>query len=257
MESDYQVRFASLPFGCAKRSQHEGEIHVEHRRYLELVIRRKRCRACDGLVNPAEPSLAAFDSEEIGPWSHWQGALDASMMVVGQDWGDTTYYLRHQGCDQAQGNPTNENLRRLLSSIGFEIGTPGDPEPESAVFLTNLILCLKSGGLQGPVKARWFTNCVRRFFRDLLMIVRPAVVVSLGELPSRAILREFGVRFDRKRSWNRVVEAAPYELAGTGSVLFPAYHCGAWGVNRNRPFSLQLGDWARIGQWLSRSANCR
>lgn len=63
--------------------------------------------------------------------------------------------------------------------------------------MTNVVLCLKSGGLQGRVKAMWFTNCARRFFRDLLLIVRPAVVVSLGERPSRAILREFEVRFAR------------------------------------------------------------
>jgi hypothetical protein len=44
-------------------------------------------------------------------------------MVVGQDWGTTTYFLKWEGIDQRKGNPTNDNLRLLLKSIGIDIGT--------------------------------------------------------------------------------------------------------------------------------------
>ncbi len=52
--------------------------------YRQLVLDRKRCRACAhlGLANPNLVDDGAYDIDEVGPWSGWQGALDAKIMVV-------------------------------------------------------------------------------------------------------------------------------------------------------------------------------
>ena len=78
-------------------------------KYQRLVQLRKQCRDCPDLVNPSR-----YDSTQIGPWSRWQGNLETELMIVGQDWGTTTYFLKWEGIDQPKGNPTNDNLRLLL-----------------------------------------------------------------------------------------------------------------------------------------------
>ena len=72
--------------------------------YRELVARRKACRQCAGLTNPSVCCGGRFDSGQIGPWTLWQGALDARVLIVGQDWGDTRYFTKWAGRDHPQGS---------------------------------------------------------------------------------------------------------------------------------------------------------
>lgn len=85
--------------------------------YQDLVVRRKACRSCPGLTNPADCGGGRFDRDQLGPWTLWQGNLNADLVVVGQDWGNDTYFLSNSGRDIA-GNPTNKTLRDLLSVAG-------------------------------------------------------------------------------------------------------------------------------------------
>ena len=65
--------------------------------YAALVRARKSCRACTGLINPAACDGGTKDSDQIGPWSLWQGNLNADLVIVGQDSGDTRYFIRRGG----------------------------------------------------------------------------------------------------------------------------------------------------------------
>ena len=133
------------------------------------------------------------DSDQIGPWSLWQGNLNADLVIVGQDWGDTRYFIQNAGRESPR-NPTNENLRRLLGSIGIEIAGPTAADAGGGtVFLTNAVLCLKDGGMQAKVRADWFTNCGARFLRPTIDLIAPKVVVTLGERAYRATTAAYGV----------------------------------------------------------------
>ena len=83
--------------------------------YGQLVAARKACHLCSGLTNPADVEGGRFDAEHIGAWSLWQGNLDASLMVVGQDWGDKTYFIQHEG----RSNPMNPTNSALVERIGI------------------------------------------------------------------------------------------------------------------------------------------
>lgn len=52
---------------------------TKKQQYDVLVTKRKACRRCTGLCNPAEPALRQFDSSEIGPWSRLHGDLQAKI----------------------------------------------------------------------------------------------------------------------------------------------------------------------------------
>jgi len=214
--------------------------------YAQLVARRKTCRACVGLTNPAAVDSGAFDSNHIGPWSRWQGNLSADLMIIGQDWGDTRYFRRYQGLDD-DANPTNRTLMRLLQSIGLVIGPPSSAGSNDLVFFTNAVLCLKEGGLQGSVQATWFQNCAP-FLRRQIEIVAPRVVTTLGEHALQAVRQAFALP---PRSLASAVADADGEILIGNTRLLAAYHCGARVLNTHRSFDAQLQDWARIGNALS------
>ena len=212
--------------------------------YRDLVAQRKACRRCSGLRNPSEGSLGQFDSEEIGPWSRLHGDLDAAIMVVGQDWGDTSYYKKHSGLDDLR-NPTMRTLEKLLASIGVSAPLGSYGETNSGLFLTNAILCLKQGGLQGSVERDWFASCGKHFLKSQIDIVSPKVVVALGQRAYEGILGAYGLK---RRQFRESVESEEGINLPNGSRLFAAYHCGNKILNTHRKFEQQVVDWARIGR---------
>ena len=192
--------------------------------YRMLVEKRKECSLCKGLCNPSVVEEGRHDHDEIGPWSLWQGNLNANLVLVGQDWGDVSYFATWRGIDQPTGNPTNENLKELLKIVGIEIGNPREQQ-DRVIFLTNLILCLKTGGLQGYVEDQWFTNCASTFFRPLIEIINPRIIIALGKKSSDSILGLYGTPYLKSAPFKSIVERSPYTLSNMIS-LFPVYHCG-------------------------------
>jgi uracil-DNA glycosylase len=219
-------------------------------RYRALVERRKACRLCEtcGLQNPGSPELNEWDSEHIGPWSRWLGDLGAKVVVVGQDWGDVAGFRDEKGLDSST-NPTNRRVRNFLDLVGLPVPDAQLGSSNSGVFLTNAALCLrKRAGLQGPVTAKWFENCGPAFLKPLLELVRPKVVVTLGERAYTAVLSSYHI--PRQRKFRSAVEGPPIQL-DDGCRLVPVYHCGTriWNTHRKEPE--QMRDWERVKQVLS------
>jgi uracil-DNA glycosylase len=213
--------------------------------YAMLVSERVACRKCAGLANPASVANGSFDSLAVGPWSRWQGNLNAKLMVIGQDWGDVKYFTENSGRDEAE-TPTNKALRELVGLLGIDVGSPSDRGRADAAFFTNAILCLKSGGLQGKVRQEWFGNC-SRFLRRQVEIVAPTVLVCLGERAYRAL----GVAFSfMPGPFRQAVENPEGVIIGTGIRAFARYHCGRRIQNSHRPLSMQRQDWLRLRRFL-------
>ena len=217
-------------------------------RYQALVEVRKACRACGtGLTNPSVCENGAFDCEAMGEWSHWQGNLDAPLMVVGQDWGDVAWFLREKG-RSTNTSRTNTTLLKLLASIGFQLKLPYQTQGNGTLFFTNAVLCLKSCGAQSSVKPEWFRNCGHRFLRPTIELVQPKIVVCLGERAYRAVMGAWQIK--ARKFYDAVTSPDSVLLPPCGSSVFPVYHCGARTLNTNRNFEAQLADWKRIGRFL-------
>lgn len=215
---------------------------LKQREYADLVAARKSCRRCVGLTNPAEIEAGRYDHPDLGPWTIWQGNLNAELMIIGQDWGDVRYFLENQGHEKP-GNPTNTMLSRLLRSIGIDIGSPQAPHRPSPVFLTNAILCLKQYGLQGPVRPDWFANCGRYFLQAQIKLVKPIVVVGLGQRAFNAVLQAFDLPIPR---FAEAVGSTIGTPLPTGGSAVAVYHCGARILNTHRPEGAQFRDWQRV-----------
>jgi uracil-DNA glycosylase len=217
--------------------------------YAALVRARRACTRCIGLRNPAVVADGRFDSSEIGPWTVWQNRLDARVMVVGQDFSDVAYFEKWQGRDQRH-NPTNDHLVALLRSVGIEVAPFDESRGRSTAFFTNAILCLKEGGMQAKVRDEWFLNCGERFLRPQIELVRPLVVICLGQKAHDAVLRAFGL--PRQPLRESVASAGTRVLDNTHIVA--VYHCGARTTRLTRSFEQQLVDWTRVSALLNAPA---
>lgn len=216
--------------------------------YQSLVQSRKSCRICLGLTNPGDCANGLFDSAHLGPWTRWQGNLDAKLMIIGQDWGDTAYFLKNQGTDSSR-SPTNSNLLKLAASIGINIAPlPKFSAFEGQVFMTNAILCLKKGGLQGTVQQKWFDNCGAKHLKSTIELVSPKVLVSLGAKVYETIQQLYDLPKIRFRD---AVDCQAGIILPSGVQYFPMYHCGIRIINTHRNFEQQMADWARIKTTLN------
>lgn len=217
---------------------------MKENEYRELVHKRKSCRQCVGLRNPSE--FGQLDSDEMGPWSVWQGSLDAQVIVIGQDWGDQDTFQRQEGKCSDSG-ATNKNLKALLESIGLPINGPGG-EQNPALFFTNSILCLKSEGLGARTLPRWYHNCNRDFLKPLAELIQPQVVITLGGAPYRALLQSYDLK--RSLPFREAVEQQEPFLLPNNIHFYPVYHCGQRVTNTIRPLHEQYRDWGRIRKSL-------
>ncbi|HZC21864.1 MAG TPA: uracil-DNA glycosylase family protein [Candidatus Binatia bacterium] len=214
-------------------------------RYSELVLDRKACRLCRELTNPSQCRGGTFDrGEHIGPWTRWQGNLNAHLMLVGQDWGGEDHYIRHRGVGDNK-NATNKRICALLDSISLQVKLPNEAGPNS-LFFTNAILCLRSRGLSGPTEQAWFHNC-DTFLRQQIELVSPKVVATLGFKAYAAVMRTFD-RFPKSRMQDAVTEVTGLP---NGSSLVPLYHPGTLGTI-SRTFEQQKLDWLRVRKVLDR-----
>lgn len=180
--------------------------------------------------------------------------MNTDILVVGQDWSDVNYFKRWKGRDCPPGNPTNVRLSRLLEELGVFLLPPEEPQ-EQLVFFTNIILCLKNGNMQSRIKDEWLTNCCHTFFRPLVDIIQPKIILSLAEGASKAILNQYGIPFAKSASVEKLIKNAPYRL-NARTFLFPVYHCGNRVTNQFRSLEKQIADWRNAAEWLRTSRLC-
>jgi uracil-DNA glycosylase len=196
-------------------------------------------------VNPA--ALPKFDSDQIGPWSRWQGNLNASLLVVGQDWADVPKLAENEGRPLARYR-TNQTLVDLLAAAGLSVELPAAEDTLGVIFLTNAVLCLKLNS-GAEIERNYYAHC-QQFLRRIVEIVRPDIVVGMGGSAWQSVQQAFSVVPVTSLA-AAVSTDTPVSLWPGGPKACGAYHCGSWGL-RARPKELQLIDWRQIGRHLRR-----
>jgi len=214
---------------------------IKKEQYRRLVKKRKAHPFSEGLLNPSEIENGKYDKDDqLGPWSRWQGNLDASILLIGQDWGNIDYYLDNKGYDTDH-NPTNQNLVELFASIGINIGIPSKPNFSAPVFFTNTILGIKkNGNMSAKVRKAWAKESAELFLAPLIEIICPKTIITLGGHAYGEIARIYDLSVLPLRE---LINTNPIRVGE--KEVYAMYHCGGLGL-ANRNFQLQKGDWARI-----------
>jgi hypothetical protein len=216
--------------------------------YGALVTARKACRICVER-NPGKIRSCAefdFDPDVVSHWEAWLGHKRPKLLAVGQDFGNVGYFVRNRGRDDPD-NKTNDNLRKLLAAAGFNVTEPREFDGNTPVFLTNSILCIKEGPMDGAIRSRWIDACAHQHLRPLVGYLRPPVVVGMGSCGWRAVRRVF----ELAQTPERISHAAGSSWTSANRTqVFAVGHPGPQGIT-NRPWRQQLADWRRIGEAVS------
>jgi hypothetical protein len=219
--------------------------------YRDLVERRKAHVFPEGLLNPCKISGGKLDGWHLGPWSRWQGSLEAEVVVVGQDWGNEGYFLRNGGIDDDT-EQTCSNLREMALCAGWDLGTPNMPNPQPLFFSNAVLGIRKETGKSGTPPDAWVDDSVP-FLVGLLEIIQPRAIVSLGTSAYRACR----LAMRGRASDDQIRLGAPLSqvhrlmpiLRPRMPAWFAFYHCGPLGM-ANRSRDLQRQDWCGLGEWL-------
>jgi uracil-DNA glycosylase len=216
--------------------------------YGALVAARKACRICVERSPGKIRSCAEFDFDPdvVSHWESWLGHKWPKLLAVGQDFGNVGYFVRNRGCDDP-GNKTNDNLRKLLVEAGFDVTDPAELDQNTPVFLTNSILCVKEGPMDGAIRSSWVSACADKHLRPLVSFLKPPVVVGMGTSGWRAVRQVFAL----DHAPERISQAAGSSWISTDETrVFAVGHPGPQGLT-NRPWPQQLDDWRRIGEAVS------
>ena len=218
---------------------------MSEQEYGALVAARKACRICVERSPGKIRSCAEFefDPAVVSHWELWLGHKRPKLLAVGQDFGNTGYFIRNRGRDDPN-NKTNDNLRKLLVEAGFDVTDPAQLDPNAPVFLTNSILCLKEGTMNGAVRWSWVSACTDRHLRPLVRYLKPPIVVGMGNCGWRAVRRVFALQ----QAPDRISQAAGSSwFAADETRVFAVGHPGPLEII-NRTWGQQLADWRRIGE---------
>lgn len=212
-----------------------------------LIEARQQCRLCIN-SHPGEirnGSEFSFDPRVVSHWSQWLGDLRPKLMIVGQDFGNLDYFERFSGLDDPA-STTNANLYRLLIEAGLHPTPPPMHDQTSGVFLTNSLLCFKTGkGMSDSVRTSWSRTCTQTHLLPLVNLLKPRVLVALGGPSWKSVRPLFGL----KSSPETIMKAAGQHWSSSEIEIFAVVHCGGLGL-RNRSWKFQVEDWQRIGKFL-------
>jgi len=242
-------------------------------RYRRLVKEVSSCTDCDKIKSKSKSKktngtiVLEHDKNrtEINLWSHWQGSLDAEIMVIGQDWGrlpdmnemslftSGTVYPSILGDSSSPKSPTDENLVKLFfDALKIDAAYKND-----RLFFTNSILCYKTGNLSGKTCDGWHKQCNEKYIVRLVDIIRPKITIALGAKALHGLQKcgTFTPNTGSKIKLKALVEnntpiALTLRNSNFSTTVFPVYHCGSFS-RINRPHDKQIKDWQRIVPYLN------
>lgn len=219
---------------------------------------------------PAEGSAAPLTwcdacREEINLWTYWQGRnnLAPEILVVGQDWGCPASEEGQSSLKNITGSdpylagnifPSDINLAHLFDkTFGLDLN---HPVPE--LFFTNMLLGYRTSGNSGSVDIPLSQDIP--FFKELVGILSPKVVICLGKETFENALRAFGSSLPYSGSFNKALNAGKTSLDVGNIRFFGMGHCGTLGcLNRTGNqkgatpsigLDIQVRDWVRIKDYL-------
>ncbi len=231
-----------------------------------LIRKRCRCHACGAVQNKLTLHNAAdgptWDSDAyIGQWTAWNGNLDAGIMVVGQDWGTKSAYNRFKETQRKNAsydlpfepdNPTNLCLARCIAQLNpdWNILAPleNGNNARYPLFFTNEILCYKdTPRMNDAIPAKCYRECVQNFLLQEIEIVRPKVLVFLGQAAFWGFIKvapqsRLSRKVKREGSFYSLVQSCLaydtrllYRMTdGQESLVVPMFHTGFYGQYNRR-----------------------
>jgi restriction system protein len=183
-------------------------------------------------THPTHISLSEFeggyyDLDFVVPWTVGAPNVDAALMIVGQDWISEDYLKRNSAPEKRQMRrelgqdpelATNKNLKRLLRDH-FDLSF-------SETYATNVLVFIKRGAASADVPMKDFEYCARKFTCPQVRIVKPRMVLCLGERAFNAMRLAVG---ETKMALRDAWKPQPHTKVD-GAEVYGVPHAGRWGT---------------------------
>lgn len=234
-------------------------------RYRWLIEKARAAYPPEG--SGAELTWCDACEDEINLWTYWQGrgSLDPDILLVGQDWGNPypkagkTFLPVEEikagpPYEVSRLFPTDQNLMELFRRT-FDIDLN---QKNERLFFTNLALGYRTGSSSGSLNTSVSQD--QAFFKELVCILRPKVVICLGGVTFDAILTAYGEPRPYSGKFIPALDAGKTVADIDGIRFFGMGHCGALGcLNRvgnqkgagaDAGLQMQIQDWKQIREYL-------
>ena len=134
-----------------------------------------------------------------------------------------------------RGDRSGDNFELLLDHVGLK---------RQDIFITNAVLCnpLKNGNNRRPT-TKEIENC-SSFLQDLIDLIVPKVISTLGGVGLEAINRIFGTRY-------KLADVVARPLSVCEFTLFPLYHPSPRVVYTRRTLDEQKRDFRKLMKTLT------
>ena len=139
------------------------------------------------------------------------------------------------------GDRSGDNFEHLLNYVGLN---------RKDIFITNAVLCnpLKDGNNRRPT-TKEINNCIP-FLENLISIIAPKIISTVGGVGLQAINRIFDTRYKLSD-----VVARPLPIGKF--TLFPLYHPSPRVINTKRSLNQQKKDFKKLFNTLPPSSQLR
>lgn len=120
-----------------------------------------------------------YECDHVSPWTKSARNVNASIMLIGQDWSSTDELSKTQDAEQKLigqkwSLPSNRNIRDLLSThFGMCF---------CETYATNVFPFIKRGSLSQRIDARDLKYCAQKYALPQVWIVKPRIVLCLGKM---------------------------------------------------------------------------
>lgn len=224
--------------------------------YKKLIAKRQTFKFPQGLANYGDIGL---EIDHVDGLAAWHSDLDANIMLVCQDFADTKTLIKDNGKIEPEEGKfryrTNKNLTYLFKDgLGIDLGHPCTPNKNAKLFFTNAIIGLKTeGGMQGKIKSEWASSSATNFLKPLIEIIKPKVIIALGQSPFQAIHSIYKGQITPDLPSNLPFKdyVGKFFVTKDKTKIFPVYHCGVRAVNSFRKIEEQLVDWQNIKKHMA------
>ena len=209
---------------------------------LLALAKKRQQKVPEGFKGIEEYHGGRYECDYVSPYTKSAHNVDASVMLVLQDWSsddslskpfdDDAFRLGH-----TPSLPTNKNLKSLLTKH-FDLSL-------AETYGTNLFPFIKSGNISSRISTRTLTQAAKEFTIPQIEIIKPKLVICLGFSVFNAVRR--GIDLSPVSRLDKAI-ANPF-LFQTSKIWAQSHPGGLGRAGRNRGGVDRVSeDWAAMAK---------
>jgi uracil-DNA glycosylase len=221
---------------------------------LAELVRLRRNDTYPAMISLHEFEDGRWDLDHVVPlvvpWTKSACNVDATLMIIGQDWASEKYFQRSKNRTSWQDTlrthfgqdpqlPTNRNIRRLLHCFGIKW---------RQTYATDVSIFIKPGNMNGDIPDALLRYCAIKYTIPQLRIVRPKMVLCLGSRTFNAVRYALGMP---AMKLNAACGLEPHTVDDqTGTEIYGVPHTGGLGFATCGGMSNILPMWQALANRL-------